>query len=355
MSSRLGEGGGKGASFSWQKNAKPVLSDINLKVRRGALVAIVGHVGAGKSSLLSAILGDMEPVGTSCTVNIAAGESVAYVGQCAWIANGSLRSNILLGSSSSSEPLRYRSALEQCALLPDLATLPAGELTEIGEKGINLSGGQRARVALARAVHSAASLLLLDDPLSAVDSHVARHIFRRVLSSRTGVLRGRTRLLVTHSLALLPEVDQIVVMEGGRVAEAGTYQQLMADRQGRFAAFVREHSTAATSTLNCPAPEQQLLSPPPPPPSPSPPKKVVLRDELSRSSLSSSSSSSFSSGGNHRLITPEKAKSGRVSVSVYATYLRSLTAPWLLMTALGYVGMQAASVGHQRLAGRLGQ
>ena len=324
---KIGGGGGKGASFSWQKNAKPVLSDINLKVRRGALVAIVGHVGAGKSSLLSAILGDMEPVGASCTVNIAAGESVAYVGQCAWIANGSLRSNILLGSSSSSEPLRYRSALEQCALLPDLATLPAGELTEIGEKGINLSGGQRARVALARAVHSAASLLLLDDPLSAVDSHVARHIFRRVLSSRTGVLRGRTRLLVTHSLALLPEVDQIVVMEGGRVAEAGTYQQLMADGQGRFAAFVREHTNENARTTKG---ENNLpLNP--------------LETSLAANSilLEENTSSSPSSG---QLITAEHLESGRVSGAVSLTYFRACGWPLFTLFVVGFIATEFCAV-----------
>ncbi len=134
---------------------------------------------------------------------------VAVVPQVPFIRNATLRDNVLFGSEFDQE--KYDRVLEACALLPDLELLGAGDLTEIGEKGINLSGGQRQRVSLARAVYSGRDVFLLDDPLAAVDAHVGRHIFSRVIDSETGMLRGTTRLLVTHSMAFLPNMDQIIV------------------------------------------------------------------------------------------------------------------------------------------------
>ena len=121
----------------------------------------------------------------------------------AWIQNAKLKDNILFGSSD--DPARYEAAIDDCALAADLDILPAKDMTEIGEKGINLSGGQKQRVALARAVYSAADLYLLDDPLSAVDSHVGKHIFDRVVGPH-GCLKDKTRVLVTHAITFLPQV-----------------------------------------------------------------------------------------------------------------------------------------------------
>ncbi|KAF7478495.1 multidrug resistance-associated protein 1-like [Marmota monax] len=212
------------ASFSWDKTGIPVLKDLNMKIPEGALVAIVGHVGSGKSSVLSAILGEMQKL----TGVVQRKGSVAYVSQQAWIQNCILQENILFGSIMQKQ--FYERILEACALLPDLEQLPNGDQTEIGERGVNISGGQKQRVSLARAVYSGADIYLLDDPLSAVDVHVGKQLFEKVIGS-SGLLKNKTRILVTHNLTLLPHVDFIVVMESGRVAQMGTYQELLSKTQ----------------------------------------------------------------------------------------------------------------------------
>ncbi|KAM3726825.1 Multidrug resistance-associated protein [Dirofilaria immitis] len=219
-------------NFSWDNN-KVTLSGINLIIKKGELVAIVGKVGSGKSSLLSAILGEMDKLSGSIDVI----GSIAYAPQQPWIQNLSLMDNILFGKPFDSE--RYETVLDACALKPDLATLPAGDQTEIGEKGINLSGGQKHRVSLARAVYANSNIVLLDDPLSAVDAHVGRHTFNRVISSQTGLLAKKTRILVTHGLYYLKYCDRIVVMDDGKITEVGTFQELI-QAQGHFAEFLEE-------------------------------------------------------------------------------------------------------------------
>uniref|UniRef100_A0A668AAK9 ATP-binding cassette, sub-family C (CFTR/MRP), member 3 n=1 Tax=Myripristis murdjan TaxID=586833 RepID=A0A668AAK9_9TELE len=210
------------------------LSSINVMVPQGSLLAVVGHVGCGKSSLISALLGDMEKLEGDVSVR----GSVAYVPQQAWIQNATVRDNILFGKPYNEQ--KYRCVLEACALTPDMQVLPGGDMTEIGEKGINLSGGQRQRVSLARALYSEADIYLLDDPLSAVDAHVAKHIFDNLIGPE-GALKGKTRILVTHGISFLPQVDNIVVMVEGRVSEMGSYQQLLKEN-GAFAEFLRNYA-----------------------------------------------------------------------------------------------------------------
>ncbi|NWS44058.1 MRP3 protein, partial [Probosciger aterrimus] len=222
------------ASFSWGKELKPSLKDINLLVPSGALVAIVGHVGCGKSSLVSALLGEMEKLEGEVAVK----GSVAYVPQQAWIQNATLKDNILFGQVFNDQ--KYQNVLEACALKTDLEVLPGGDQTEIGEKGINLSGGQRQRVSLARAVYSNSDIYLLDDPLSAVDSHVAKHIFDKVIGP-DGVLKGKTRILVTHGISFLPQVDHIIVLGDGKISEMGSYQDLLKQNKA-FAEFLRNYA-----------------------------------------------------------------------------------------------------------------
>ncbi|XP_054161810.1 multidrug resistance-associated protein 1-like [Oppia nitens] len=185
------------------------LNDINLKITDQSFVAIVGGVGSGKSSLLEALFGEMDK--QSGNVDIRLGNKLAYVPQQAWIQNASLKQNILFGKPYSDS--LYRQVLYSCSLEQDLSQLTAGDETEIGEKGINLSGGQKQRVSLARAVYSDADLYLMDDPLSAVDAHVGKHLMKEILDSKTGLLRNKTRILVTNQLFVLPNVDQIVVLK----------------------------------------------------------------------------------------------------------------------------------------------
>ncbi|XP_077085852.1 ATP-binding cassette sub-family C member 3 isoform X2 [Siphateles boraxobius] len=220
--------------FAWAKQDQVTLDNINVLVPQGSLLAVVGHVGCGKTSLVSALLGEMEKLEGQISIR----GSVAYVPQQAWIQNASLRDNILFGRPY--EEQKYRCVLEACALTPDLEVLPGGDQTEIGEKGINLSGGQRQRVSLARALYSESDVFLLDDPLSAVDAHVAKHIFDKVIGPE-GALKGKTRVLVTHGISFLPQVDNILVLVDGGVSEAGSYQELL-QQNGAFAEFLRNYS-----------------------------------------------------------------------------------------------------------------
>uniref|UniRef100_A0A1I7UPW6 ABC transporter domain-containing protein n=1 Tax=Caenorhabditis tropicalis TaxID=1561998 RepID=A0A1I7UPW6_9PELO len=221
-------------AFAWgSKDEDKSLHDINFDIKRGQLVAIVGRVGSGKSSLLHALLGEMNKLSGSIQVN----GSVAYVPQQAWIQNLSLRNNILFNKPYDQK--LYQQVIENCALVQDLESLPAEDRTEIGEKGINLSGGQKQRVSLARAVYQNAEIVLLDDPLSAVDSHVGKHIFENVISSATGCLATKTRVLVTHGLTYLKHCDQVIVLKDGTISEMGTYQELM-NSNGAFAEFLEE-------------------------------------------------------------------------------------------------------------------
>ncbi|XP_053408516.1 multidrug resistance-associated protein 1-like isoform X2 [Mercenaria mercenaria] len=222
-------------TFSWGKYDKPTLENINLDISDGKLVAVVGQVGCGKSSLVSAFLGEMEKNEGRVKVK----GSVAYVPQQAWIQNATVRENILFGKDVDQN--KYEQVIEACALKPDLDILQGGDLTEIGEKGINLSGGQKQRVSLARAVYNNADIYMLDDPLSAVDSHVGKHIFNKVIGSK-GLLRNKTRILVTHGVHWLPMVDTIVVMVDGRVSELGSYEELMS-HDGAFAQFLKVYLT----------------------------------------------------------------------------------------------------------------
>lgn len=220
-------------SFNWGEDT--ILKEINIRFEKGRLSAVVGSVGSGKSSLVSALLGEMNK--TSGRVNTIG--SIAYVSQQAWIQNATLRDNIIFGKPFDKD--LYAKIIEACALKPDFDMLPAGDQTEIGEKGINLSGGQKQRVSLARAVYSNAEIYFMDDPLSAVDSHVGKHIFENVLGPQ-GLLKNKTRVLVTHGITYLKNVDKIVVLKEGAVSEVGTYQELL-DKKGAFADFLIQHVT----------------------------------------------------------------------------------------------------------------
>ncbi|XP_066983087.1 ATP-binding cassette sub-family C member 3-like [Macrobrachium rosenbergii] len=225
-----------GGQFSWGaiNDEEPwTLKNIDMTVSYKSLVAVVGSVGSGKSSLFSALLGEMQKEAGRVIIN----GRVAYVSQQAWLQNATLKDNIIWGEPLDEE--KYRKVIEACALLPDLEMLPGGDLTEIGEKGINLSGGQKQRISLARAAYSNAEIILLDDPLSAVDAHVGRHIFQNLIGPK-GLMTGKTRILVTHAIWVLPQVDEIFVVRDGSVVERGTYNQLLS-QGGNFAQFLLQH------------------------------------------------------------------------------------------------------------------
>ena len=159
----------------------------------------------------------------------------------AWIQNKSLKANILFESDQDFDNSRYQSIISATALEPDISILDAGDETEIGEKGINLSGGQKQRVSLARALYQDRDIYLLDDPLSAVDSHVANHIFEQVIG-KDGLLKDKTRILVTHKINILSSTDLVIVMKDGKISEIGTYQDLVNDK-GDFSDLMNEYSS----------------------------------------------------------------------------------------------------------------
>uniref|UniRef100_A0A7M6DQB9 ABC-type glutathione-S-conjugate transporter n=1 Tax=Clytia hemisphaerica TaxID=252671 RepID=A0A7M6DQB9_9CNID len=223
-------------SFGWTPEDK-ALKDISLGVARGQLIAVVGQVGSGKSSLLSSILGELEKVcGSVKTYG-----KIAYVSQQAWIQNKNLRQNVLFGKYYRNEA--YKKILRACALETDIELLPASDLTEIGEKGINLSGGQKQRVSLARAVYENADIYLFDDPLSAVDAHVGKHIFENIIGSN-GLLKDKTRVLVTHGLSFLPHVDHICVIKDKTISQHGSFEKLL-ESNGGFADILNQFAKAS--------------------------------------------------------------------------------------------------------------
>ncbi|CAH1793470.1 unnamed protein product [Owenia fusiformis] len=217
-------------TFSWDKDDAPVLHDVNMRIPEGKLVAVVGMVGCGKSSLISALLGDMEVMKGSISLR----GSVAYVPQQAWIQFNTLKNNIIFGAPLDDE--RYEDIIKETTLKTDLEILQGGDQTEIGEKGINLSGGQKQRVSLARAVYQNKDIYLLDDPLSAVDAHVGKHIFDNVIGP-AGILRNKTRVLVTNGINFLPKCDEIIVLNNGTISETGTFAQLLKNA-GAFSEYI---------------------------------------------------------------------------------------------------------------------
>ena len=230
------------------------------------------------------------------------------------------RDNIIFGDNF--DETKYEAVIEACALIPDLKILPAGDQTEIGEKGINLSGGQKHRVALARACYSDADLYLLDDPLSAVDSHVAKHIFSKVLSEENGILKGKTRLLVTNNLSILPKVDKIIVLNDGKMIQSGTYTQLM-QQKGEFYELVTEFSKNEQETI----------------------EQVTKRSDSVISNESAQSLSTDKPQANNQLIEIEKPETGNVKLSFYHRYFKSMTFLWFCAILFGMIGSQIATVG----------
>ncbi|XP_054698314.1 multidrug resistance-associated protein 1 isoform X7 [Grus americana] len=321
----------KNATFSWSKNDPPLLNSINFTVPEGSLVAVVGQVGCGKSSLLSALLGEMDKKDGYVVVK----GSVAYVPQQAWVQNATLEDNIIFGKEMNES--RYKRVIEACALLPDIEILPTGDKTEIGEKGVNLSGGQKQRVSLARAVYCNADIYLFDDPLSAVDAHVGKHIFEKVIGPK-GILKNKTRVLVTHAINYLPQMDTILVMSDGKISEMGSYQELL-QQDGAFAEFLRTYAnteqSVENSDTNSPSGKEGK-----------PVENGVLVNEapgkLMHRQLSNSSTYSRDTGkpphqsstaelqkplaekNSWKLTEADTAKTGRVKATVYWDYMKAI-------------------------------
>ncbi|KAF8582394.1 ABC protein [Ramaria rubella] len=294
------------------------IKDLSMKVPRGQLCAIVGPVGSGKSSLLLGLIGEVRRTGGSSVF----GGSVAYCAQSAWIRNATLRDNILFGRPFDRK--RYWRTIQDASLVPDLEVLPDGDMTEIGEKGINLSGGQKQRVNIARALYHDADIVIFDDPLSAVDAHVGKALFTNAI---LGALKaqGKTVILVTHALHFLPQVDYLYTLVNGRIAEHGTYDELI-NRDGPFARLVSEFGGGGDESIEAPVEDTES----------SPSKGKVSYETLAAEGTGKVEG---------RLMKAEKRSIGSMSMKVYFSYLGAgggmYTVPIILLTA---ILMQTSSV-----------
>ncbi|KAF8892115.1 multidrug resistance-associated ABC transporter [Infundibulicybe gibba] len=332
------------ADFSWSKNdPQPALEGINLTVKKGELVGILGRVGAGKTSLLSAIIGEMARREGEIIVS----GSMAYAPQNPWILSASVRENILF--SHEYDETFYNLVLDACALNQDLALLPQGDLTEVGEKGITLSGGQRARVSLARAIYARADLTLLDDCLAAVDSHVARHVFDNVIGPQ-GLLSTKARILVTNSIAFVKQFDQLVFIRRGIVLENGSYGELMANPESEFGKLVRGHGSSSSSGTSTPFITSGSTTPrndSPQSPKDSVDYSVVISEKLrhhrgsfGKATPAQPPSTRATSTG----LTKEHTERGRVKIQVYKQYLEAASRTGFSIFILATIAQQITSV-----------
>ncbi|XP_048543326.1 ABC transporter C family member 10-like [Triticum urartu] len=286
-------------SFSWDENtSKPTLNNINLIVKGGEKIAICGEVGSGKSTLLAAVLGEVPK--TEGMIQVCG--KIAYISQNAWIQSGTVRDNILFGSSMDEE--RYHNTLMRCSLVKDLEMLPYGDCTQIGERGVNLSGGQKQRVQLARALYQNADIYLLDDPFSAVDAHTATSLFNEYVMS---ALSEKTVLLVTHQVDFLPIFDSILFMSHGEVIRSAPYQDLLVDCE-EFEDLVSAHKDIiGVSDLNNSKPTQR-------------PKEVSIKETLDIHRSRYTESGKLSPAD--QLIKKEERETGDAGVKPYMLYLR---------------------------------
>ncbi|XP_033835853.1 canalicular multispecific organic anion transporter 1 [Periophthalmus magnuspinnatus] len=342
-----------GGSFSWEQEAEPLLKNVSIEINSGKLVAVVGAVGSGKSSLISALLGEMHK--KTGLINVQG--SLAYVPQQAWIQNATLRDNILFGSAY--EKGQFQQIIEACALGPDLELLAGGDLTEIGEKGINLSGGQKQRVSLARATYSEADIYLLDDPLSAVDAHVGQHLFDKVIGPK-GLLKDKTRVLVTHAVSFLPFVDEIIVLKDGIVSEVGSYNSLRASK-GAFAEFLdtyakeqsnqdQSHRDGNDVEMIPDTEDTQIDSPLEDAISVTLKRENSIRRSQRGGSVRLRATSSVKEPKNEpikgqRLIEKEAMESGQVKMSVFLQYVRAMGWGYTILVIFIYFIQNVAFIG----------
>jgi len=216
-----------------------LLKDINVQIKKGEHIGIIGEVGSGKTCLLNAFINNLQ-VFSEKKGNIKLSGQISFVSQSPWILNATVEENILFFSPKDEE--KYKKVLSISQLEPDLLTLPKGDQTEIGEKGLNLSGGQKARISIARSIYSDSEIYIFDDPLSALDAYVGMNLFKQVFND---FLKEKTFIISTHALQYLSFFDRILYMKDGKVFWSGTYQEII--KEEFFEEFVKSIETKKKS------------------------------------------------------------------------------------------------------------
>ncbi|CAH2034504.1 unnamed protein product [Thlaspi arvense] len=303
----------KNGYFSWDsQTTKPTLSNINLEIPVGSLVAIVGGTGEGKTSLVSAMLGELSHAETSSVVIRG---SVAYVPQVSWIFNATVRENIIFGSDFEAE--RYWRAIDVTALQHDLDLLPGRDLTEIGERGVNISGGQKQRVSMARAVYSNSDVYIFDDPLSALDAHVAQQVFDSCMKDE---LKGKTMILITNQLHFLPLMDRIILVSDGMIKDEGTFEEL--SENGSLFQKLMENAGKMDATQEVNKNDEKILKP----------RGPIVTVDASERNLGSTKQGEE---GRSVLVKKEERETGIISWTVLMRYKKAVGGLWVVMILFG--------------------
>lgn len=365
--------GYENASLEWhrpleedQTSSTPFkLQDLTISIPQGCLTLVTGPTGAGKTAFLVGLLGGMFWAGIlelvflnaiPSEMHLAKGvihmdksrHQIAYCGQSPWLEHATVRENIIYGSPQGYDEQRYEMVVEACALDQDLSILPAGDMTEIGEKGVALSGGQKARVALARALYSPATTILLDDPLAAVDMHTARHLVEKCLSGE--LTRGRTVILVTHHVSLCLSVASFLVeISGGKVTKQGSVAELMAG--GSLFQVLKEqdalvHEDEETSVKEVEFNEADAIADD---------RKTVTLVTAEGASNKVIPSWRLSDAQLGKLVEEEARAEGQVSLKTYLTYARAAGYWTWALTLFFMLGLRLINIANQFYLSKWGE
>ncbi|KAG5204267.1 hypothetical protein JEQ12_002243 [Ovis aries] len=306
----------------WDKELRtPTLQGLSFTVRPGELLAVVGPVGAGKSSLLGALLGELPPSQGKVSMH----GRIAYVSQQPWVLSGTVRSNILFGKKY--EKKRYMKVIKACALEKDLQFLENGDLTVVGDRGTTLSGGQKARISLARAVYQDADIYLLDDLLSAVDAEVSRHLFEQCICQ---VLHEKITILVTHQWQYLKDASQILLLEKGEMVHKGTYAELLKSGVDSASLLKRENEEAEPS----PVPESPTMR------TQTSSESSVQSQQSSTPLLKDAAAEDQDTENIQDTLSEERRLEGKVGFKTYKNYFRA-GAHWSVIIFLILVNIAA--------------
>ena len=294
-------------------NDEGYLNNINMTIKQGEFICIIGEVGSGKSSLIQAILNNM--IIQNNNAKIIVNGKISYVGQEAWIQNNTIQNNILFYQAYNAE--KYQKILNLCELNQDLNSFNGGDLTEIGEKGVNLSGGQKARISLARAMYCDNDIYIMDDPISALDAHVGKNIMHNCIIS---YLKGKTRILATHALQYTCFADRIYYMKNGEIKWEGTYQELIEQK------FYSEFAEKINSKLK---------------------KEKEDNDNLLNDTIKINKEVSFNKGTIQRITKDEGKEVGKINNAVFISYFTYIGGfnfcSALLLTLFSWQGLRIMS------------